>query len=172
MGRARQSCFGNRAQVSRCGRSGGAMNQACYHSRALHSSDIAQVRGVASAGGLRSVSERFVARALSPQFLRFSVRSRYHGQGAGQCSRLSGFPSSLECRAFSGKRVRGRRERFRSSNLVVEQTAPTEPFGVSGGDLKVGAAAHHGCSKPRAGWSLASACLISGGLLSSSPATA
>ena len=172
MHRGRQFCFGNSAQVSRCGRPRRAGHQACCHSRALPSSFITRARVVASVGGLRSVSERFVAYALSPQFLQFSVRARTHGQGAGECSRLSGFRSSVECRAISGERVRGRRERFRSSNLVVEQTAPAEPSGVSGGDLKAGAAAHHGCSKPRVGWSLARVGVISGSLLSSSPTTA
>ena len=147
MHRGRQFCFGNSAQVSRCGRSRRAMNQACYQSRALQSSYIAQVRVVASAAGLCCVSERVVAWALSPRFSRLSIQTSAHGRCAGQGSRLSGFQSSVERRAFSGERVRGRRERFCSSNLVVEQTAPTEPFGVSGGDLKVGAAAHHGCSK-------------------------
>ena len=94
------------------------------------------------------------------------------GQAVGQCSRASGFRSSAENRASSGERVRSDRERFRSSNLVVEQTAPTEPFGVNGGDLKVGAAAHHGCSKPLEGWPFASVGVISGSLLSSSPTAA
>ena len=172
MGRGWHSCFGNSAQVSRCGRSRRAMNQACYPSRALPFWYIAQVRVVASAAGLRCVAERVVACALSPQSSRLSVRASAHGQGADQCSRLSGLRSSVECRASSGERVRGRRERFRSSNLVVEQTAPTEPVGVSGVGLKVGAAAHHGCSKPLAGWPFASVGVISGRLPSSSPTTA
>ena len=101
-----------------------------------------------------------------------SFHAGTHRQGVGQYSRLSGFRSSVECRAFSGKRVRGRRERFRSSNLVVEQTAPTEPFGVNGVDLKVGAAAHHGCSRALCNSPVASDVVISGRLLSSSPASA
>ena len=172
MGRTRHSCLGSRAQVSRYGRSRRVGNQACCHSRASRFSYIAQVRFVASAGGLRSVSRPPVVSALSRQVSRLGIRASAHGPGAGQHSRSSGLRSLVGKRSASGERIRGHRERFRGSNLVVEQTAPAEPFGVNGRDLKAGAAAHHGCSKPLAGWSLASVGVISGRLLSSSPSSA
>ena len=100
MHRGRQFCFGNSAQVLRRGGSCRAVNQACYPSRAFQSSYIAQVRLVASAGGLCSVSEPFVAFALSPQFSRLGVRASTHGHGAGRARDFRAFDSQWSVERF------------------------------------------------------------------------